>query len=406
VNALAYSSDGAVLAAAGPDGAVGLWDTGTLNHIVTLAGQPTVSTLVFSPDGTRLASGGDVSRLWDNPIGRRVAVSDTTDSAPTAATPRRRDVALSADGGALALAGADSPGVTLWNTGNQKQAALVTDESEVALLPPLALSSDGALLAVGGGASGVRLWDTRSGKLARTLTGPSELNTLAFGPSGILAGGGTQGRVWLWNSVSGRKIRMLRVGESGVGALTFSPDGTVVAAGTWSGEVWQRYTDTGNLINTVAGAGFGESALAYSPDGTVLAQSTPDGPVRLRHAASGDRITTLRGHVGGVNAVVFGPGGDTVVTGGSDGAVRLWDAVSGEPVMDLKGQTGPVLALALRDDGTLVSVGADHSIRSWDLSYLRNPYEALCDRVGRTLSRTEWQRHLPDVPYQDVCPQG
>jgi len=402
VSALAYSPDGAILAAAGSDGTVGLWDTATLRHIVTLAGHPTVTTLVFSPDGTMLASGGDMARLWDNPIGRRVAAS----AGGPAAELRRRDIALSADGGVLALAGAEKSGIAVSDTGNQNPKAVVTAEPGSAVRPPLALSPDGTLLAIGGGAAGVRLWDTRTGKHVRALTGPSELNTLAFGPNGTVAGGGIQGKVWLWNSVSGRKIRVLRVGEAGVGALTFSPDGTVLATSTWSGEVWQRYTDTGNLINKVAGAGFGESALAYSPDGTVLAQSTPDGLVRLLHAASGDRIATLRGHEGAVNAVVFGPGGHTVVTGGADGTVRLWDAVSGEPVMDLKGQTGPVLSLGLRGDGTLLSVGADSSIRSWDLSYLRNPYEALCDRVGRTLTRSEWQRHLPDVPYQDVCPQG
>lgn len=402
VSALAYSPDGAILAAAGSDGTVGLWDTATLRHIVTLAGQPTVSTLVFSPDATMLASGGDVARLWDNPIGRPIAAL----AGAPAAEHRRRDIALSADGGMLAVAGAEKSGIAVSDIGNQKPTALVTGEPGSAVRPPLALSPDGTLLAIGGGAAGVRLWDTRTGRHVRALTGPSELNSLAFGPNGTLAGGGIQGRVWLWNSVSGRKIRVLRVGRAGVGALTFSPDGTVLATSTWSGEVWQRYTDTGNLINKVAGAGFGETALAYNPDGTVLAQSTPDGPVRLLHAASGDRITTLDGHEGAVNAVVFGPGGHTVVTGGADGTVRLWDAVSGEPVMDLRGQVGPVLALALRSDGTLFSVGADNSIRSWDLSYLRNPYEALCDRVGRTLTRSEWQRHLPDVPYQDVCPQG
>jgi WD40 repeat protein len=406
VSALAYSPDGAILAAAGSDGTVGLWDTATLRHILTLAGQPTVSTLVFSPDGTRLASGGDMARLWDNPIGRRVATpGDIPADVPTV-EPRRRDVALSADGGILAVAGAEKSGIAVSDTGNQKQRAVVTAEPGSAVRPPLALSPDGSLLAIGGGAAGVRLWDTRTGRHVRALTGPSELNTLTFGPNGILAGGGIQGRVWLWNSVSGRKIRVLRVGESGVGALRFTPDGTVLATSTWSGEVWQRYTDTGNLINKVPGAGFGDSALAYSPDGTVLAQSTPDGPVRLLHAASGDRIATLHGHQGTVNAVVFGSGGHTVVSGGADGTVRLWDAASGEPVMDLKGQAAPVLALALRSDGTLISVGADNSIRSWDLSYLRNPYEALCDRVGRTLSRSEWQHHMPDVPYQDVCPQG
>lgn len=404
VGALAFSPDGAVLAVAGPDGAVGLWDTRSLTPIVTLAGGAEAFALAFSPDGTKLASGGEISRLWDSPIGRRVPVSGSTESVlETSSQPRRRDHALSVDGSTLARA--EEFGVRVWDTGVQ-EAVLVKDDSGAAVLPPMALSPDGSSLAVGGGASGVRLYDTATGGHTRTLSGPSELNTLAFGPDGLLAGGGIQGTVWLWNSVSGRKMRVLRGSGTGVGALTFSSDGTMVAASDWSGAVWLWYTSTGNWIGDVAGLGFGESALAFSPDGTVLAQSTPDGAVRLVHAASGEEITTLDGHAGTVRALAFGPAGSTVVTGGVDGMVRLWDAKSGEPIMDLKGQAGPVLALAFRDDGSLFGVGADNSVVSWNLSYLGNPYQELCDRAGRALTRAEWNRHVPDLPYQEVCPQG
>jgi WD40 repeat protein len=402
VSALAFSPNGAVLAVAGPDGTVGLWDTATLTPVVTLPDRAEVSVLVFSPDGTRLASGGNVSKLWDNPIGKRVLVSESR-TLLDVAQPGRRDLVLSADGSTVGRA--EEFGVRAWNAGS-RETMLVKDESGTTLQPPLALNPDGSSLAAGGGGAGVRLFDTVSGKQIRTITGPSELGTLAFGPDGLLAGGGIQGRVWLWNSASGRKLRALRGGDTGVAALAFSPDGTVVAAANLSGAVSLWYTSTGNWIGEVDGVGFGESVLAFSPDGTVLAQSTPDGEVRLLDVASGEEITRLRGHVGEVHAVVFGPGGNTVVTSGTDGTVRLWEATNGEPVMDLSGQTGAALALAFRDDGALVAVGADNFLVSWNLSYLEDPYQELCDRAGRALTRAEWKRHLPDMAYQEVCPQG
>jgi WD40 repeat protein len=403
VGALAFSPEGTVLAVAGPDGTVGLWDTVTLAPIVTLPGRDEVSALVFSPDGTRFASGGGLSKLWDNPIGRRVPMSESIQTVLDASTPRRRDVAFSEDGSTVGRTA--EFGVRVWNAGN-RETVLVKDESDTAVLPPLALNSDGSSLAVGGGAAGVRLFDTVSGKQIRTLSGPSELSSLAFGPDGMLAGGGTQGRVWLWNGVSGRKIRMLRGGDTGVGALAFSPDGTVVAAANWSGVVSLWYTSTGNWIGDVDGVGFGESVLTFSPDGGVLAQSTPDGAVRLLNVTSGEEITRLRGHVGEVHSVTFGPGGGTVMTGGTDGTVRLWEATNGEPMMELKGQTDVALALAFRDDGFLAAVGADNSVVFWNLSYLREPYQELCDRAGRSLTRAEWKQSVGDLPFQEVCPQS
>jgi hypothetical protein len=29
---------------------------------------------------------------------------------------------------------------------------------------------------------------------------------------------------------------------------------------------------------------------------------------------------------------------------------------------------------------------------------------AVCARAGRTLTEAEWRAYLPDLPYQEVCP--
>ncbi|WP_170067892.1 helix-turn-helix domain-containing protein [Lentzea guizhouensis] len=74
VRALAMSPDRRLMASAGEDGMILLWDTATRQPVGELRGHNgTVTALAFSPDSTRLASGGDdhAAVVWD--VGSRSA---------------------------------------------------------------------------------------------------------------------------------------------------------------------------------------------------------------------------------------------------------------------------------------------------------------------------------------------
>ena len=197
-------------------------------------------------------------------------------------------------------------------------------------------SPDGDVLAAADGNGRVFLWDVVSGKLADSFAAPDSQGVMGVAfdsDSELLAAADGNGRVFLWDVVSGELARTFGKRRSlGVNGVAFGLSGDLLAAASSNGRVFLWDVVSGEFAGSF---GYPDSrgvmGVAFSPDGGVLAAADGNGRVFLWDVVSGE----FAGSFGypdsrGMNGVAFSPGGDALAAADSSGRISLWNVASGE----------------------------------------------------------------------------
>jgi WD40 repeat protein len=381
----AFSPDGTVLAAAGAAEVVHLWDVSDPARprvLGDLAGPTsTIYSVAFSPDGKTLAAGsadGSV-RLWD--------VSDPAHGAPLGAAlavpPKGKSsvqsVAFSADGGTLA-AGTAAGTVCLWRVASPARPVIFSGmplAGPAMAVSGVAISPDGRLLAAASQDKKVWLWRLGAGGAAPdsaapdgTLTGATSwANTVAFSPDGrSLAEGTSDANVLVWDMAT-RALHATLPQTQPVTSVTWDGLKRIVASDAdGTVDLWKLPTPVLPTANA-------SSSVAYSPDGKTLAVGGQN--VQIWNTAGRGLIAT-RTLPGGtyVNGLAYSPDGRVIAAAYGDGTMDLLDARTlaplGAPFRVTASGNAETVAFS-PDGGTIATGGDDGTVRLWSVTNPARP---------------------------------
>jgi serine/threonine protein kinase len=277
INALAFSSDGQMLASGSADRTVKLWNPDSRIPRCTLSGHSSlIDAVVFSLDGATLASGS-----WDHTI--KIWQFETGELIRTLSQHSGwiKCLAIAPDGQTLISGSADRT-IKIWHLGTgEVQTTLLGHSSAV---HSVALSTDGQKLASGSADKTIKLWNLDPASLQLTLNGHSDaINSLTFSPSGqILISGSADKTIKIWNLSSG------------------------------------------TLLHTLNGHSEAVNSVAINRQGNILVSGSADKTIKIWHPSSGELLYRLDRHSAAVTAVAISPDSRRIASGSQDKTILIW----------------------------------------------------------------------------------
>jgi WD40 repeat protein len=363
VNAVAADPAGRVVAAAGADGAIVLWDwrrDRVLRRLGAVGGPP-VWRVAFSPDGRSLASADDDGRvrIWDARTGQERPFEAGPHVGPVYA------VGYRGDGRRLASAGDDGT-VRIYAMPSGRLLSILREHR--GFVTDVEFSRGGRLLASTGLDGRIIVHDVRAERALATLVGhQGTVRRATFSPDGrSIASAGADGtaRVWDWAGgalpiAAGRgPLRSVALSPDGSAAVTLGAESDparrsrirgVAKVWEWQGQgLAQRpvaavEVPTADAVPKLAGATF------LGPDEIAVGVGTD---VLVRGIGDAGRAATLpSSRLALLESVAATPAGDRIAAASVDGHVQLWTWPDGRP-------DGEISAPAPKPDGSYPPAGA------------------------------------------------
>jgi WD40 repeat protein len=247
----------------------------------------------------------------------------------------------------------------------------------------IAFSSNGTIIA--NNVRGKIKVQTIDGKLISVLSyddysGGNQITHLSFSPDNqVIASSDVEGTIRLWN-LEGKLLKIIQHSEVKkipinqpkpsynereyiqLSSVVFSPDNKIIATAGVDGwvKLWQA---NGQLIKQIKAHHTSVNSISFSPDGVFFSTASSDNTVKL-WARDGRLLKIITGHTARVNKVIFAPDGKSIFTASNDGTIRNWN-LSSIPISSIS-HNMTVKNIEFSPDGKAIAT-VDENIKLWSL---------------------------------------
>ncbi|MBX7220183.1 MAG: WD40 repeat domain-containing protein [Blastocatellia bacterium] len=220
----------------------------------------------------------------------------------------------------------------------------------------VAISPDSTLVATGGEDSLVKLWDLASGKQIRTFSGHSNwVSSLLFVPqTKLLISGSYDRTIRIWELETGKEVACLEGTPSLITSLALDGTGNTLAVGSHNGMISLWNIPKAKLVSRFQAQAETVASLTFTSNGQFLVfggGEQTDFDVKVWNLEQNALVQRLVGHSDIVTSVGYSPHSNTVVTSSLDGSLRTWDFRTGKPVGQVSFEGWEVVSGQLQQDG-------------------------------------------------------
>jgi|GEM_PF-2440428 hypothetical protein len=287
-------------------------------------------------------------------------------------------LAISFDGSRALTAGSDAR-ANMWNTltGGKLKGFAAQDKE----ITDVEFNSDEALFATASKNMSIVVWDAIMQKPKKILKTTAEVLALDFHPfNNQLVSIDAGGSIKLWDANAGKVLNenLAIINEKQVSnaAVKFTHDGKYfVIQVNEKLYIFRQNDNKLATVFTVAKNNFGKRSFDISSDGKLLAYKNETAHIVIANIGTGTTVESISGDFKSSTFIAFAQNPQLLFIGYESGKVQLYNIASKKVVKEFQAHEKAVLNGMISLNGNvLITVGAELSLKRWDISELNLAY--------------------------------